>query len=90
MIVSFYTKKVIHHKDCTYCVMRNQKNIGTKSRKRERESCLFTNRVVPPPNTDKPRYCERYVQVDCDCKECIANYKRFDVETLLDKKDKLW
>lgn len=89
-MISPHTGKVIHHNDCTYCVMRHQKNVGTKSRKKERESCLFTSQVVPPPNTDKPRLCERYTQTNCDCKVCQDNYKRFDVETLLDKKDKLW
>ncbi len=90
MIVSPYTGKVVHHKNCTYCALRHQKNVGTKTRKRERETCLLTGKVLTPPNTGKPRRCDDYTQRGCDCEVCTERFKRFDIETLLDKKDKLW
>ena len=90
MIISPHTGKIVHHKNCTHCALRHQKNVGTKTRKRERETCLLTKAIIPPPGDKLPRYCGSYTQINCSCDVCSANYKRFDIETLLDKKDKLW
>lgn len=85
MIISTHTGKIIHHDDCTYCVLRHKKAIGTKTRKREQERCLLKADLVPGD-----RLCDAYTQVNCECDECKERFQRFDVETLLDKKDKLW
>lgn len=89
MIVSTHTGKVIHHNNCTYCVVKLDRNTGTKSKKRVSERCLLHNRKVAPLNTSQ-RYCEDYIQERCECDVCSEKYKRFDIETLLDKKDMLW
>jgi len=90
MIISTHTGKIIHHNNCTHCVFRNNKNIGTKSKKRIQERCILHNRILTPPNSDQKRTCDDYTQVNCQCEACLDKYKRFDTETLLDKKDKAW
>ena len=90
MIVSPHTGKLVHHDNCTYCVLRHKKDIGTKSRKKEHEKCLVNKRTISTIASTKERYCEKYIQVGCECAICKDKYERFDVETLLANKNKLW
>ena len=90
MIISPYTGKIIHHNNCTHCIFRDDKNIGTKSKKIIRERCILHRTTLDPPNSGLARFCEDYTQVNCDCEACMEKRDRFDAETLLDKKDMIW
>lgn len=59
--------RVLHHKDCTYCIFRKV----YKDRKgHELEFCKITNMSIPGPHDREPRYCEDYKQEDCPCEKC--------------------
>ena len=89
-MISPHTGRVIHHNNCTYCLLKVDKNIGTKKKKVVQERCILHNKKLLPPFSDGKRTCEDYIQVGCMCEACEEKRERFDVETLLAKKDKAW
>jgi len=68
-MISKYTGKPIHHKDCTYCDFRVVFKHELKKKKvRELEKCGVSGAIIPPPGGD--RYCSEYTQRTCDCEQC--------------------
>lgn len=80
MIIRF--GKVVHHNDCTWCQLRLQLDIGTKSKKKIVEKCLFDNHNIPHPLSGD-RYCEHYRQIGCKCNNCDTSANQ--LEQILDK-----
>ena len=65
MVFSPATGKVIHHRNCTYCIFRMSVKFKKKGRFVESEKCSLS--LLPLPSE---RYCRNYAQIDCACDSC--------------------
>lgn len=91
MTVTGYRGQVVHHDNCTYCVFRHRIDLSTKSKKKEKEKCSLHKRpTISPHHETKSRYCEEYLQVNCECEKCKEAYVRLNVDAHLDERTKLW
>lgn len=76
MAFSPATRQWVHHKDCTWCVFRQEVPVEIKRGKvvKSREVCTRTLVNIPPPY-DVNRYCDQYRQINCGCTRCNPVYQ---------------
>ncbi len=75
MTVYTWDGRVLHHKDCTYCIHRRSISLGKpkgRAKPAEKEVCsLHDNAEIAPPLSDGRR-CPDYQQRGCNCPRCIS------------------
>ncbi len=60
--------RVVHHNNCTFCIYRD--SIKHHKNKPALEWCAVHTRAVSPVGSPG-RYCDRYIQIGCECDRCV-------------------